>query len=253
MATNAGLSKEPTVVALSPAAALAKAKQLHDENQRKTLLLKEELKKKARQLIEQQIKDQKVLMKKFEEAKTAEEKSLILDLIKKLSETIEKEKEILKEQEGTGNRVVPAVAKAPTSVPPPQHLLRLNNKRLNTTNFLKTTGRGGMHMMHHHHAATAPPTGIPVSMLHQPLVKPSTIKSPSIQSRSSNPFSFSNVDNRPKQLLISGADADKDSLVAQIKGMGCQVEAVVDQDNGSFLMSFVTRRDAEVVIIEFYL
>ena len=78
------------------ASSKAAARQLLEENQRKAAQLKLELQKKARQLIEQQIKDQKCLMAKFEQAKTADEKAQILVLIKKLSETIEKEKEILK-------------------------------------------------------------------------------------------------------------------------------------------------------------
>ena len=54
-----------------------------------------EVQQKARELIEKQIKDQKLLLQKFEQAKTVEEKSLILSLVKKLSESIEKEKIIL--------------------------------------------------------------------------------------------------------------------------------------------------------------
>ena len=38
------------------------------------------MKQKARELIEQQIKDQKLLLKKFEQAKTVEEKSQILNV-----------------------------------------------------------------------------------------------------------------------------------------------------------------------------
>lgn len=39
-----------------------------------------QVKQKARELIEQQIKDQKLLLKKFEQAKTVEEKSQILSV-----------------------------------------------------------------------------------------------------------------------------------------------------------------------------
>ncbi len=241
-AAAAGIgTPKPAEATVSPAAAMAKARQLQEDNQRKALLLKEELKKQARQLIEQQIKDQKVLMNKFEQAKTPEEKSQILELIKKLSETIEKEKEILKEKEGGA-----AKAAAAKVVPPPQHLLRLNNKRLNTTNFLKATGRGaGIHHHVHHQ------TGIPASMLHQPMVKP--LKSSATASM--NPFQYSKVDNRPRQLLFAGADAsaEKDTVVTFVQSIGCHVEGVVDQEKGNepeagqFIISFATRRDAEVV------
>ena len=39
-----------------------------------------QVKQKARELIEQQIKDQKLLLKKFEQAKTVEDKSQILSV-----------------------------------------------------------------------------------------------------------------------------------------------------------------------------
>ncbi len=43
-------------------------------------MLKLQVKQKARELIEKQIKDQKLLLKKFEEAKSVEEKSQILNV-----------------------------------------------------------------------------------------------------------------------------------------------------------------------------
>ena len=49
-------------------------------NFKKVLLLKMQVKQKARELIEQQIKDQKLLLKKFEQAKTVEDKSQILSV-----------------------------------------------------------------------------------------------------------------------------------------------------------------------------
>ena len=45
------------------------------------MLLKTQVKQKARELMEQQIKDQKLLLQKFEQAKTVEEKSQILEVI----------------------------------------------------------------------------------------------------------------------------------------------------------------------------
>ena len=48
---------------------------------KKVLLLKLEVKQKARELIEKQIKDQKLLLQKFEQAKTVEEKTQILEVI----------------------------------------------------------------------------------------------------------------------------------------------------------------------------
>ena len=59
---------------------MAAAKAINDENQKKVLLLKMQVKQKARELIEQQIKDQKLLLKKFEQAKTVDEKSQILSV-----------------------------------------------------------------------------------------------------------------------------------------------------------------------------
>jgi hypothetical protein len=44
-------------------------------------MLKLEVKQKARELIEKQIKDQKLLLQKFEQAKTVEEKTQILEVI----------------------------------------------------------------------------------------------------------------------------------------------------------------------------
>ena len=43
-------------------------------------MLKLEVKQKARELIEKQIKDQKLLLQKFEQAKTVEEKTQILEV-----------------------------------------------------------------------------------------------------------------------------------------------------------------------------
>ena len=142
---------------------------------------------------------------------------------------------------------------APISIPPAPHHLKLNNKRLNNTNFLK-------------HAATAPgaassPSSGAVS------VSPTVVNT--AVSSSTSPFSFSrvSVDNRPKSLLVSGLESsqDKAHIISFINSLGCQIENVCDQaessSNGnppeaeaaattwakSFVINFMARKDAEVV------
>jgi hypothetical protein len=254
----------------NPAGDKKTAKQIIGENQMKTLMLKMEVQQKARELIEKQIKDQKLLLQKFELAKTMEEKSQILNLVKKLSESIEKEKEILKTKSVFGARTAPPVAVATTStteaekpaesapsspslfvnqspfsfsktpkftaahsVPPPPHHLKLNNKRLNSsTNFLKKTSQ-----MSKQFGASAKPSVNPASMYN---------------------FSRISVDNRPRGLLFSGVEnsQEKTLIVNFVNSLGCMVESVEDQANDTKLLSFVivfaTRKDAEIVSQLFY-
>ena len=134
--------------------------------------------------------------------------------------------------------------------PPPQHLLRLNNRRLNTTtSFLKAgaagKGRGA---------------GIPASMigpmLHQK-TPAATVSSPTATQHSSagNPFTYSKVDNRPRHLLFAGLESGKErpNIVSFVQSIGCHVENVLDMEAGDeavgsqFAICFATRRDAEVV------
>lgn len=234
--TSSSTSAPGTPVTQASAAAVSlKAKQLMDENQKKAMQLKLELQKKARELIEQQIKDQKCLLVKFEQAKTQEEKDQIFKLIKMLSNSIDKEKELLKEQE-----LIPTVPALPKSKPPPQHLLKLNNKRVNTTSFLKhgTTMR----------ASTAPSQ----MLLNGQPIKP---HQPSTTNMYSSYTSYAKVDNRPRQLIIAGLTdlaKEKASITNFINTLGCQIESVYDlekdgETSSQFVISFVTRRDAEVV------
>lgn len=248
---------------------LAMAKQIQEENKRKTLLLKFEVQKKARELIEQQIRDQKILLKKFEQAKTVEEKNLILALVKKLSEAIEKEKEILSDnkkvgnvalsdQDGTKQSVDGSSSSTPSSpsivanqspfsfqknpktsfVIPPVHHLKLNNKRLNTTNFLKTSAAGSSIGKMTPHTKTM-------------------LAEAKAASNVSSAYSYSrvSVDNRPKLLLFTGVEnsQEKGNIVNFINLVGCHVENVTEQTMAentqiSLIINFATRRDAEIVI-----
>ena len=167
--------------------------------------------------------------------------------MRKLNESIEKEKEILNnknfstdEQQATsGDQFSPfsfqKVAKqAAMSIPPPAHHLKLNNKRLNNTNFLKN------------HAAV-------VANNHQyTAMKP-------MEAAALAPFNYSKavVDNRPKSLSISGIENPQEhaTIMSFFKVLGCHVESATDiQLNEatnlfSFSINFSTRKDAEIVIV----
>ena len=249
---------------------------LDAENQKKTLQLKQEVQKKARELIEQQIKDQKLLLQKYDQAKSTDEKAQILTLVRKLNESIEKEKTILK-----NNATALESSSAPTSsagstttslfkpsatpfsfqkhpkttslvLPAPPHALKLNNKRLNNTNFLKNTFMAS--------------GGKPLEKAAKTLSVPTPITiAPS--AAASNPFSYAKIDNRPKQLLISGLEnaQEKNSLVNFIKSLGIQIDSISDHienstesssvdDNESatkellsIVINFSTRKEAQIV------
>jgi hypothetical protein len=242
-ALSIGGDLNKTSEAIEKSVSIAEAKKLAEQNQKKALLLKNELKKKACELIEKQIKDQKVLMQKFDQAKTVEEKNQILDLIKKLSEAIEKEKEILNDKTFF-TEIKPA---KPAVVPAPQHLLKLNNKKVNSsTSFLK---------------ATAAPF-VPGSP-HQTTALPAIATSPKVHKPPNmyqNPFHYVKVDNRPKQLLFSGVDGQKEktSIVNFVNSIGLSIESLVDrktagEENLKFVINFPTRRDAEIVSFIFFL
>lgn len=211
------------------------ARQIQNENKRKALMLKMEVQKKARELIEKQIKDQKILLEKFEKAKTPEEKNQILSLIKKISEAIEKEKEILNSDGQSAFK--PKMESHARVTPAPHYLLKLNNKRLNTTSFLK----GG--------ASPKTPNPTPVML------------SPSITSQSSY-FNFSkvSVDNRPRKLVLSGIKSqnEKTNILNFISALGVKIETVDQIDHESeqestmsIIINFATRKDAEFVRILF--
>ena len=218
----------------STKAVINEAAKLQEENKKKALMLQMEVKKKAKELMEQQIKDQKLLLQKFEQAKTVEEKSQILALVKKLSESIEKEKEILSGKL-SNIPVKPA--------PPPPHHLKLNNKRLNNTNFLKTTGGGSPNLN-----KTYPSPGAANMNKTNPPIGASPVQS--------NPFSFSrvSVDRRPKQLLFTGLenDQEKTNIINLINQIGCQIENTNDQQPLSLTVNFLTRKDAEIVSFYYY-
>jgi hypothetical protein len=206
-------------------AVINEAAKLQEENKKKALMLQMEVKKKAKELMEQQIKDQKLLLQKYEQAKTVEEKSQILALVKKLSDSIEKETGILNGKFTTDRPVKPA--------PPPPHHLKLNNKRLNNTNFLKTTGGGSPNLN-----KTYPSPG--AAGMNKINSSPVT-----------NPFSFSrvSVDRRPKQLLFTGLEneQEKTNIINLINQIGCQIENTNDQQPLSLTVNFLTRKDAEIV------
>ena len=176
--------------------------------------------------------------------------------MKKLSESIEKEKEILNDDKKnpseetsspnahffnyspyTFQKVSKPVAPAPV-LPSPQQL-KLNNRKLNNTSFLKA------------HTAPSPKESVGGKFFSSP-------QSPQPNQASfAAAFSKASVDNRPKQLLITGIEnsQEKIAIVNFIKAIGCQVEAIADHHNlndsasnlQSFVINFVTRKDAEIV------
>ena len=232
-----------------PKSSIAMARQIESENQKKVLMLKLEVQRKARELMEKQIKDQKVLLEKFEKAKTPEEKSQIYALIKKISEAIEKEKEILNESPSGGGAKAKVDSTHSRVVPAAPHLLKLNNKRLNTTSFLKGVSGG----------ALSPKTVAAAAQ--QPA-------SPSASSAAVSAFfnySKVSVDNRPKKILFSGINTqnEKTNIVNFISTLGVKIDSV-DQIAGSsdsastetseqtvvpfsIVLTFATRKDAEFV------
>lgn len=231
------------------------AKAIQDENQKKVLMLKLEVKQKARELIEKQIKDQKLLLQKFEQAKTVEEKTQILELVKQLSQSIEKEKEILNNK-SFETPTTPPFNSSPFTfqkmasqknmiIPPPAHHLKLNNKRLNNTNFLKSQANHSMKAAALAAAAAAAVTA-----------KPATAAAATVQSQIlAAQFSYSKIDNRPRNLLFTGVEnlQEKTNLVNFIKMIGCQVETVNDlnsESNGplAFSILFAARKDAEIAL-----
>lgn len=225
------------------------ARQIQTENKRKAMLLKIEVQKKARELIEKQIKDQKLLLEKFKNAKNADEKTQILALIKKISEAIEKEKEILNSDTTS---MKPKMESHARVTPAPHHLLKLNNKRLNTTSFLKA-GTGN--------TATSPMGAVKT---------PAPISSPSMLTQSSSSSSYFNfsqvsVDNRPRKLVLNGIKSlnERTNILNFINAIGVRVDQV-DQVEGqvqelvggdgdgdgeatSVVITFATRKDAEFV------
>lgn len=259
-----------TTQAAAPAAKLNLANNFNlltikneENNKKKAMLVKLEVQKKARELIEKQVKDQKLLLQKFEQAKSLEEKSQILALVKKLSESIEKEKDILNMNKSTTTGQAQDAAqqhenastspfsfqkqqpmKPPTaaaSIPPPAHHLKLNNKRLNNTNFLKATANKTYPL---NKMSTVAASASPHS----------SAAAAAAAAANANPFSFSrvSVDRRPKQLLFCGLEneQEKANVVNLIHQLGCQVEDMNDQADDVFAMviNFQTRRDAEVAM-----
>lgn len=219
----------------------AASKAINDENQKKVMLLKMQVKQKARELIEQQIKDQKLLLKKFEQAKSVEEKSQILSLVKKLSESIEKEKDILNDvAENSSNfnarqfsfQKASNIPAAPKSTPAPPHSLKLNNLRQNQTNFLKNQAMKTANSQQS--KAALSPTTNPA----QPI------------------FAKAALDNRPKKLIITGVEniQEKEAILNFVNAIGCQVENSSEAEKNeasnlfSFIVEFCSRKDAEIAL-----
>jgi hypothetical protein len=117
-------------------------------------------------------------------------------------------------------------------IPPPPHHLKLNNKRLNNTNFLKNQ------------------TSVPG------VVNPTPIANASAALQSGN-YSKVAIDNRPKKLIITGVEnaQEKTAIINFVKALGCQIESSTDVQKAandssnllSFSISFTTRKDAEIV------
>lgn len=229
-------------------------------------MLKMEVKQKARELIEKQIKDQKLLLTKFENAKTVEEKTQILELVKKLSQSIEKEREILNNKNFEtpsspslfANTSPFTFQKVPTQkniiIPPPVHSLKLNNKRLNNTNFLKSKAN---HLLKSGAAATTTAlTTSAASIVSTPPI-PQNSKPAYLGSSLPVQFSYSKIDNRPRQLTFSGFEnsQEKNALINFINMIGCQIETVNDSNSESaepISIHFASRKDAEIVNFNFF-
>lgn len=255
------------------------SKQIIDENQKKTLLLKMEVQQKARELIEKQIKDQKLLLQKFEQAKTVEEKSQILNLVKKLSESIEKEKEILKSK-STSRPGVAAAAAAPSTVATAASTSSSTSeaKADEAEKAESTPSSPSLFVNQSPFSFSKTPKFAPAHIIPPPphhlklnnkrlnnstnfLKKTSQASKPFAPSASKaipNPaalYSFSriSVDNRPRGLLFTGVEnsQEKTMIVNFVNSLGCMVENVEDQANDTKLVSFVilfaTRKDAEIV------
>lgn len=166
--------------------------------------------------------------------------------MKQLSQSIEKEKEILNNK-SFETPTTPPFNSSPFTfqkmasqknmiIPPPVHHLKLNNKRLNNTNFLKSQANHSIKS-----ASAAVVAAVP---------KPVAVQSQHLAGQ----FSYSKVDNRPRNLLFTGIEniQEKTNLLNFIKMVGCQVETVNDfnnESNGplSFSIIFATRKDAEIV------
>lgn len=165
-----------------------------------------------------------------------------------MSASIEKEKEILSSKNVETNSPSAASsvfsAHSPFSfqkvppknliIPPPVHHLKLNNKRLNNTNFLKGQ-------------SAKPAVGVAGATAVVPTV--AKIAPPVAQA----PFNYARVDNRPKELLITGVEnsQEKANLISFVKTIGCQIETINEisetPNSVSFSINFSTRKDAEIV------
>ncbi len=176
---------------------------------------------------------------------------MFLKLVKKLNESIEKEKEILNSKIHGENQASdfshspfsfqknPSQMSAQAVVPknlPPAHSLKLNNMRYNQSNFLKS------------------------QQLAQTNAAKSISQSPKpVGSPKSTPPAFTfpkaAVDNRPKKLIITGVEnsQEKEAILNFVNAIGCQVESATEEAKNeatnlfSFVISFCTRKDAEIV------
>ena len=179
-------------------------------------------------------------------------------LVKTLNESIEKQKTILLNNHSFDEHSVDSnaksnkspfsfqktkptqVAAAPKSLPAPPHSLKLNNVRFNQTNFLKNQHQQQAEF-HSNYSNKAK-----YSMAKDP-----THSSPLQQ----NTFSKATLDNRPKQLIITGVEniQEKEAILNFVNAIGCQVENASEAQQNettllySFIISFFTRKDAEIV------
>ena len=70
-------------------------------------------------------------------------------------------------------------------------------------------------------------------------------------------FSYSKIDNRPRQLTFSGFEnsQEKNALINFINMIGCQIETVNDSNSESaepISIHFASRKDAEIVNFNFF-
>lgn len=128
---------------------------------------------------------------------------------------------------------------APKSIPAPPHSLKLNNVRHTQTNFLKNKQKAAYYAAQQNTRQSIP----------------GAAKDPSAHSSPSNLYSKATVDNRPKQLIITGVEnvQEKEAILNFVNAIGCQVEHASEAELNettnlySFILSFYTRKDAEVV------
>lgn len=206
---------------------------MQSENLKKALLLKMELREKTQKLIEEQLKQQKILFQKFEETKSPEERSSILTMIKKINELINNEKETLEKQNA--------------EILSKKNLLKRNSgtfaagKVMNSKRLVNKPGAEGETPV-----ASAPAKPLPPAAY--------TLVNNKKQSMFflQQSVAAASLDHRPRKLLISNVESadEKISIVKHLRNFGA-IESMEDVDGSSdIVIKFLTRKDAEMALVK---